>query len=158
MSKIKLINVSKSFGEKKLFVIDNLEILEGQKIGIVGKNGTGKSTFLNIIANQTQADTGKIETKGKISYINQLDNIEENRFSKISGGEKMLEIIKNKSKENPDILLADEPSTNLDIFNVQYLIKQLKEYKGILLIISHDRNDLDSICDYIIEIENGCIK
>ena len=88
MSKIKLINVSKSFGEKKLFEIDNLEILEGQKIGIVGKNGTGKSTFLNIIANKIQPDTGKIETKGKISYINQLDNIEENRFSKISGGEK----------------------------------------------------------------------
>lgn len=66
--------------------------------------------------------------------------------------------VKNKIKENPDILLADEPSTNLDIFNVQYLIKQLKEYKGILLIISHDRNVLDSICDYIIEIENGCIK
>ncbi len=158
MSKIKLINVSKSFGEKKLFEIDNLEILEGQKIGIVGKNGTGKSTFLNIIANKIQPDTGKIETKGKISYINQLDNIEENRFSKISGGEKMLEIIKNKIKENPDILLADEPSTNLDIFNVQYLIKQLKEYKGILLIISHDRSVLDNICDYIIEIENGCIK
>ena len=66
MSKIKLINVSKSFGEKKLFEIDNLEILEGQKIGIVGKNGTGKSTFLKIIANKIQPDTGKIETKGKI--------------------------------------------------------------------------------------------
>lgn len=54
-----------------------------------------------------------------------------------------------------DVLLADEPSSNLDIDSINYLIKKLNEYQGTLLLISHDRNLLDSVCTQIIEIENG---
>ena len=67
----------------------------------------------------------------------------------------MLQTINLSLQENPDILLADEPSSNLDIYNIEYVTKKLKEFKGTLLLISHDRTILDEVCNYIIEIENG---
>ena len=139
MQKIKLINIKKSFGDKEILNIENLVIQDNQKIGIIGKNGAGKSTLLNLIAQITKPDEGIIELKGKVSYIQQLDNIQENRENSKSGGEKILEIIKQKFQENSDILLADEPSSNLDINNIEYLIKKLQNYRGTILLISHDR-------------------
>ena len=67
----------------------------------------------------------------------------------------MLQTINLSLQENPDILLADEPSSNLDIYNIEYVTKKLKEFNGTLLLISHDRTILDEVCNYIIEIENG---
>lgn len=67
----------------------------------------------------------------------------------------MLEAVNKKLQEDSNILLADESSTNLDMFRIEYLVKKFKEYKGTLLIISHDRNLLDSVCNSIIEISNG---
>lgn len=154
MQKIKLINIKKSFGDKEILNIENLVIQDNQKIGIIGKNGAGKSTLLNLIAQITKPDEGIIELKGKVSYIQQLDNIQENRENSKSGGEKILEIIKQKFQENSDILLADEPSSNLDINNIEYLIKKLQNYRGTILLISHDRKFIDNVCDNIILIEN----
>lgn len=154
MEKIELINLSKNFGDKKIFSIDNLIIQSGQKIGIVGRNGVGKSTLLNIIAGNEKQDTGKVVINGKVSYIKQLDDLA-NQDIYLSGGEVMINNINKAFNENSNILLADEPSTNLDMFSIEYLIKKLREYKGIVLLISHDRNILDLVCSSIIEIENG---
>ena len=158
MCKIKLVNIIKYYGDRKILDIDNIEINENEKIGIVGKNGSGKTTLLKMIANKIDYDTGKLEVIGNVSYIKQLDNIEENKTSLLSGGEKMLDDIKekiNNNYNNSNILLADEPSTNLDIYNINYLIKRLKAYRGIILLISHDRYVLDEVCTSIIEIEDG---
>ena len=153
MERIKLSNIIKNYGDRKIFEISDLVIQDKQKIGIVGKNGIGKSTFLNIISRDIKPDSGNIKINGKISYIRQLDDFGTNR--KISGGEKMLQTINLSLQENPDILLADEPSSNLDIYNIEYVTKKFKEFNGTLLLISHDRNILDEVCNYIIEIENG---
>lgn len=153
MERIKLSNIIKKHGDRKIFEISDLVIQDKQKIGIVGKNGIGKSTFLNIISGDIKPDSGNIKINGKISYIRQLDDFGTNR--KISGGEKMLQTINLSLQENPDILLADEPSSNLDIYNIEYVTKKFKEFNGTLLLISHDRNILDEVCNYIIEIENG---
>lgn len=158
MCKIKLSNVLKYYGDRKILNIDNLEVNENEKIGIVGKNGSGKTTLLKIIAGDIDLDKGKVEVIGSISFIKQLDNIEENKVNILSGGEKILDIINEKISNDSNILLADEPSTNLDIFNIDYVIKRLQEYKGIVLLISHDRNVLDQICTSIIEIEGGEVK
>ena len=153
MERIRLSNITKNYGDRKIFEIPDLIIQDDQKIGIVGKNGVGKSTFLDIISEDIKPDSGNIKINGKISYIKQLDEIGTNR--KVSGGEKMLQTINLSLQENPDILLADEPSSNLDIYNIEYVTKKLKEFKGTLLLISHDRTILDEVCNYIIEIENG---
>lgn len=153
MERIRLSNIIKNYGDKKIFEISNLIIQDKQKIGIVGKNGIGKSTFLKLISGDVKLDSGNIKINGKMSYIKQLDDIGADR--KISGGEKMLQTINLSLQENPDILLADEPSSNLDMSNIEYVTKKLKEFNGTLLLISHDRTILDEVCNYIIEIENG---
>ena len=158
MEKIKMLNVTKYIGDRKIIDIDNLIIQENEKVGIVGKNGAGKTTLLKLIEGDIKADTGEIEVNGSITYIKQLDDIKINATTNLSGGEQMLALIKEKLKENTSIILADEPSTNMDMQNIEFLIKKLKEYAGTILLISHDRNVLDSICSAIIEIDYGRIK
>lgn len=70
----------------------------------------------------------------------------------------MLSSIKEMINKNVEILLADEPSTNMDMQNIEYLIKELNNYQGTILIISHDRNVLDRVCNSIIEIDDGKVK
>lgn len=155
---IKLKDISKYYGDKKILEFKNIEIQENEKIGIVGINGSGKTTLLNIIARKINPDRGIVEVNGSIAYIKQLDDIATNRKSKKSGGEKMLENINKALEKNINIILADEPSTNLDLSHIEYLIKKFKQYQGTLVIISHDRQILDALCDKIIEIDNGNVQ
>ena len=153
MEKIILRNVVKYYGDRKIIDIDELKIKQGEKIGIVGINGSGKSTLLNIISGKVEIDGGKVIVNGSMSYIEQLNN--EETF--LSGGEITTKKIDEKLGEHSDILLADEPSSNLDIDEIENLKRKLKEYKGTLCLISHDRNLLDSVVDSILEIENGVV-
>ena len=86
MERIRLNKKKKNYGDRKIFEIPDLISQDGQKIGIVGKNGVGKSTFLDIISEDIKPDSGNIKINGKMSYIKQLDEIGTNR--KVSGGEK----------------------------------------------------------------------
>ena len=151
MEKIILKNVIKCYGDRKIIDIEELKIYQGEKIGIVGINGSGKSTLLNIISGKVETDSGEVIVNGNISYIEQLHSEE----SFLSGGEIIKKKIDDKLSEHSDILLADEPSSNLDIDEIEKLKRKLKEYKGTLCLISHDRNLLDSVVDNILEIEEG---
>ena len=79
MERIRLSNITKNYGDRKIFEIPDLIIQDNQKIGIVGKNGAGKSTFLDIISEDIKTDSGNIKINGKMSYIKQLDEIGTNR-------------------------------------------------------------------------------
>lgn len=82
------------------------------------------------------------------------DNFKMKLFSKLSGGEKTTAILGKILLQNPDILLLDEPSNNLDLDSMEWLEKYLKEYKGMVVVVSHDRYFLDSVVTRIIEIED----
>ena len=73
MQKIIVRNLVKSFGERELFKIESLEINENEVVGIVGNNGSGKTTFLNILAGQIGYDSGIVDIKGKVTYIKQFE-------------------------------------------------------------------------------------
>lgn len=149
---ITLEHVSKCYGDREIINIDKLEIYDGEKVGIVGKNGVGKSTLLDIISGNCMADTGKVKVSGSIGYIKQFsDDI----YSSLSGGELEKKEINKVFSEKTDIILADEPSSNLDIASINYIIKRFKEFDGTILLISHDRSLIDEVCSKIIEIENG---
>lgn len=154
MEKIVLKNVIKYYGERKIIDIDELKIYSGEKVGIVGINGSGKTTFLNLVSGKLEPDSGKIIVNGKISYMEQLSK---NNNTYLSGGELTKRKIEERINNNFDIILADEPSSNLDIEEIEKLKNRLIEYKGTLCLISHDRNLLDSVVDSILEIENGKI-
>lgn len=173
MKLIKLDNIKKYYGDKLILDIDNLEIIENQRVGIVGENGAGKTTLLKIIIGEIKPDEGNLFLSNSYSYINQSEECigesTKGKFKKLlsvpdryseylSGGEKVKIKINEAFTKNSSILIADEPTSNLDAESIKKIENMIKCYKGALLLVSHDREFLDKLCNYILEIENGKVK
>lgn len=173
MSLARLNKVKKYYGDKLILDIDKLEILDGDRIGLVGVNGAGKTTLIKSLLGQIPIDEGNVSLTKSFAYISQSENSNEetlnNNFKNIfnapfeyheflSGGEKVKFKIAKALGENKHLIIADEPTANLDEHSIETLENMLKNYNGALLLVSHDRRFLDSLCNTIIEIEDGKIK
>ena len=187
---IEIHKISKKFGEKVILNNFSFDFQRGARIGIIGKNGTGKSTFLNLLTQTIAADSGKVvmgETI-KIGYYTQsginpkpgqrvIDIIKEygefiplakgrmisasqllERFlfdpkkqydyvEKLSGGELKRLYLCTVLIQNPNFLIFDEPTNDLDIITLNVLESFLLDYPGCLLVVSHDRYFMDKIVD-----------
>ncbi|WP_456439164.1 ABC-F family ATP-binding cassette domain-containing protein [Psychroserpens sp.] len=184
--------VTKAFEEK--VILDGFEYVfkQGERIGIIGKNGTGKSTFLNMLTNTMQPDSGKIIlgdtvkfgyytqggievkpgqkvidvikefgefiplTKGKQISAKQLlerflfDGKKQHDFvEKLSGGEQKRLYLCTVLIQNPNFLILDEPTNDLDIVTLNILEEFLLDFPGCLLVVSHDRYFMDKIVDHL---------
>lgn len=194
-------HISKSYDEKKLFENFSYSFVNGEKIGIVGANGVGKSTFLDIITGKLQPDTGTIEKgetiffgyyhqqgidvddkKRVIDVITEIaDNItlannsvvsaeqfleyflfprpmQYSLVEKLSGGEKRRLYLMTVLMQNPNFLILDEPTNDLDIMTLNVLEQYLLDFKGCVLIVSHDRFFMDKVVDNLFVFENNTIK
>lgn len=166
-------DVKKYYGDKLILDIKKLEILKGDRIGLVGANGAGKSTLLKILIGEEESDSGNIYLTNSFSYISQMDNLKEscsinivksifnapNEYKEyLSGGEKVKLKISNALSENKELIIADEPTSNLDNKSIETLEEMFKNHNGSLLLVSHDRNFLDALCNTIFEIEDGKIN
>lgn len=153
-----------------------------EKVGIVGRNGVGKTTFINLlIGNMDPSDPGTISgviERGeslKIGYYRQsgmqfdenqtvLETVNDthllsqflfphdmlnNRISKLSGGEKRRLYLLTILMRQPNLLIMDEPTNDLDIVTINILEEYLKEFKGTLILVSHDRHFLDRLVDHL---------
>ena len=163
-----------------------------EKVGIVGRNGAGKSTFLNILTGRLFEDdpgvlTGSIERGEslKIGYYHQsgmsfnpqdtvLDIVNDtwllnrflfphemlnNKIEKLSGGEKRRLYLLTILMQQPNLLILDEPTNDLDIVTLNILEEYLKEFSGSLIIVSHDRHFLDKLVDHLfIFCGDGVVK
>ena len=163
-----------------------------EKVGIVGRNGAGKSTFLNLLTGNTFPNdpgttTGIIERGEslKIGYYHQsgmsfnpqdtvLDIVNDtwllnrflfphemlnNKIEKLSGGEKRRLYLLTILMQQPNLLILDEPTNDLDIVTLNILEEYLKEFSGSLIIVSHDRHFLDKLVDHLfIFCGNGLVK
>ena len=163
-----------------------------EKVGIVGRNGAGKSTFLNILTGRMYEDdpgllTGVIERGEslKIGYYHQsgmsfnpqdtvLDIVNDtwllnrflfphemlnNKIEKLSGGEKRRLYLLTVLMQQPNLLILDEPTNDLDIVTLNILEEYLKEFSGSLIIVSHDRHFLDKLVDHLfIFCGDGVVK
>nr|WP_322624284.1 ABC-F family ATP-binding cassette domain-containing protein [uncultured Flavobacterium sp.] len=199
---VELHNLNKSFGEKKIVDGFNYSFKRGERIGIIGKNGTGKSTFLNLLTQTMEPDSGKV-TIGetiKIGYYTQsginpkpeqkvIDIIKEfgeyiplakgrmlsaaqllEKFlfdrkkqydfvEKLSGGELKRLYLCTVLIQNPNFLILDEPTNDLDIVTLNVLEQFLIDYPGCLLVVSHDRYFMDKIVDHMFVFQgNGEIE
>lgn len=165
--------VKKIYGDRLILDIDDLKIYLKDRIGIVGLNGAGKTTLIDILSHRVEPDEGWVKTHGKSEYISQLEdpnykNISSEMASKfgvvntwddnMSGGEKTRFKLAQALSNDSLILFADEPTSNLDIDGIQILEERLLEYDGALIIISHDRDVLDKLCNKIMEVYNGKVK
>lgn len=182
--------VSKTFGEKVLFDNVTLGINKGDKIGVIGVNGTGKSTFLKIIAGIEETDAGQI-TKGKnvtVAYLAQSpDFLEKDTVMsyvlrgkkntseaeaksiltklgiydfdedilKLSGGQKKRAALAKTLVEPAEVMILDEPTNHLDNEMVIWLEQYIKQFKGELIMVTHDRYFLDNVTNKIVELDGG---
>ncbi len=185
-------NVSKSFEDKTILKGFDYTFKKGERVGIIGKNGTGKTTFLNILTQTAQPDGGKV-IKGdtvKFGYYTQsgitikpeqkvIDVIREfgdyiplkkgrqisaqqllERFlfsrkkqydfvEKLSGGERKRLYLCTILIQNPNFLILDEPTNDLDIVTLNVLESFLMDFPGCIIVVSHDRYFMDKVVDHL---------
>ncbi|MBQ4156764.1 MAG: ABC-F type ribosomal protection protein [Clostridia bacterium] len=167
---LKAQNIDVSFGLRKILEIPLIEIYDGEKIGLVGENGAGKTTLLNVLFGNLTPDAGDVKLYSSIRMIAQMGetDLDANGFvgsefsvkeksDFLSGGERTRRRIAGALSGKAQILLADEPTVDLDEEGVTALEKKLKSYDGALILISHDRKLLDNVCTGIWELEDGHI-
>lgn len=192
MSVINIEHISKLYGDR--MVLDDLScsVDAGDKIGIIGVNGTGKSTLLRMIAGDEEPDSGTIifsrgmtvgwlpqnpdfpEKGSVLSYVcegsgedyafeseakSMLNSLELYDFRQpireLSGGQKKRAALCRVLLQNTDVLILDEPTNHLDSFMADWLEKYLARYKGVLLLVTHDRYFLDRVTTQIWEVDAG---
>lgn len=163
-------HIKKSYGDRLIVQLEELQIHDQDRIGIVGLNGAGKTTLMHLLSGLEKPDEGQVVQHGRVSVIAQLD---ENEFDQstleleskwkvrmleketMSGGERTRQKIAQAFADQATVLFADEPTSHLDLEGIEMLEKSLRKYKGAVLLISHDRELLDSVCSKILEVENG---
>ncbi len=163
-------DLRKAYGDRELFDIESLTVYDGERIGIIGQNGAGKSTLIRLLSGDETPDSGTVRRFGETAVIAQqgipeedsdgiyrsLFRAQDNRDS-LSGGEQTRNRIAAALSAHPRLLMADEPSTDLDEQGLAMLARQLETFKGALLLISHDRALLRRLCTRIWCLENGKI-
>ncbi|WP_100012348.1 Vga family ABC-F type ribosomal protection protein [Lentibacillus sediminis] len=139
--------------DRLLIDAEQLRIQAGDRIGLGGRNGSGKTTLLEVLAGVREPSEGIVSSTATCELLPQL---KETNTTK-SGGEVTQDYINQSLAKKTDILLADEPTTNLDTSHIEKLEKQLQRWQGALVIVSHDRAFLDALCTTIWEIDEGKI-
>lgn len=140
MSEIKLSKIEKSINGRPLFTIEQLMATGGDHIGIVGRNGAGKSTLAHLLTGVDKDYTGQLLVDTPVTYVAQIAPTQDR-----SGGQAMMARVRQALSERPEILILDEPSSNLDEPHQAWLVKKLRQYHGLLLLISHDRQLLNAV-------------
>ena len=199
---LELKKVYKSYGDLRILSGFDYTFKNGERIGIIGENGVGKSTFLNIITQSLKPDSGKINVGETIVYgyftqkgiqlkedkrvievlkdiaeviimsdnkkitASQLlehfmfpSNMQYTYVSKLSGGEKRRLYLLTVLMKNPNFLILDEPTNDLDLLTLNKLEEFLLDFKGCLILVSHDRYFMDKLTDHLFIFKgNGVIK
>ena len=199
---LELKKVYKSYGDLKILSGFDYTFKNGERIGIIGENGVGKSTFLNIITQKDKPDSGKINVGETIIYgyftqkgiqlkedkrvievlkdiaevivmsdskkitASQLlehfmfpSNMQYTYVSKLSGGEKRRLYLLTILMKNPNFLILDEPTNDLDLLTLNKLEEFLLDFKGCLILVSHDRYFMDKLTDHLFIFKgNGVVK
>lgn len=231
MSLIRLVDVCKRFDERLVLRAANLRLGQGDKVGLIGKNGVGKTTLLNLILGREQADTGTVDVTAGVTvgyfsqfseldgtdtveeialaefahiraiedeltelghalersadqallsrqatlleqmealdgwaYQNQIDTVltelgftEMHRglpVDRLSGGWRNRAALARIILQQPDVLLMDEPTNYLDLSGLRWLEQLFQQFRGALLVVSHDRHFLDAVVNRVVEVEN----
>ncbi|MBR5474650.1 MAG: ABC-F family ATP-binding cassette domain-containing protein, partial [Lachnospiraceae bacterium] len=189
MNIINIEHVSKIYGNKTILEDVSCGIETGDKIGIIGINGTGKTTLLHIIAGTEEVDEGQVVRQNglKIGYLPQNPEFPEGvtvrnyvadfgrydiweaenicnhlglvdhdaQVSLLSGGQKKRAALAKTLLTPADVLILDEPTNHLDDEMVTWLESFLQRYKGVLIMVTHDRYFLDQVTNKIVEISRG---
>lgn len=176
--------VSASRPDRPLFAELDLTLAAGDRVGLVGINGTGKTTLLNVLAGRTEAETGSVRwgKETTIGYLDQepvlpsgtvgdvigeewqaqalLDKLGMSGFisastETLSGGQRKRVALAMVLHQEPELLLLDEPTNHLDLDGVAWLAGLLRNWRGGLLLVTHDRWLLDAVTTRTVELDRG---
>ena len=195
MNIINIEHLTKAYTDTPLFDDVSFTLDEGEKVGLIGINGTGKTTLLRIIAGLEQGDSGKytranhltisflpqvpafdddagilesvlsehkdaedrwtLEAEAK-RMLSQLGILElQETMGRLSGGQRKRAALVRTLLSDADVLILDEPTNHLDAFMSEWLEEYLRNYRGTLLMVTHDRYFLDAVTRRIVEIDHG---
>lgn len=187
ISLLQIDRLAKSYGDRLLFSDVTFGIFQGDRIGLIAKNGTGKSTMLRIIAGIEAPDSGSVVPRAdlRVAFVDQKPDLgcgtpidacsqysaeEATRMltqlgvsdvntpvDKLSGGQQKRVAIARALLAQPELLILDEPTNHLDIAVIEWLEGRLARMNTTLLLVTHDRYFLDRVCNKIIEIDLGQI-
>lgn len=199
MNIINVENITKVYTERELFSKASFYVQENEKVGIIGINGTGKSTLLKIVAGLEEPDEGTVTRANHIviNYLSQnpdfdpdksvIDQVMEQivmtdldehlrwslesdaksllmklgisdflqKTGELSGGQRKRIALVSAVLKPCDVLILDEPTNHLDYEMVEWLENYLRSFRGAIIMITHDRYFLDSVCNRIVEIDKG---
>ncbi|MBX7152702.1 ABC-F family ATP-binding cassette domain-containing protein [bacterium] len=197
---LELKKITKSYGETVILKGFDYTFKKGERIGIVGGNGVGKTTFLNLLTQQETVDSGKInigetivfgyysqrgllvnEEKRVIDIVREIADVipladgvkvsasqflnlfqfspdmQYTSVAKLSGGEKRRLYLLTVLVKNPNFLILDEPTNDLDLLTLNILEEFLSNFEGCLIVVSHDRYFMDKLVDHLFIFEGGGI-
>lgn len=187
MNILNIEHISKIYGEKVIFEDASFGVQEGDKVGIIGINGTGKSTLLKMLAGEELPETGQIimQNNVRLAYLPQNPQFPENatilsyiqdceaewkvqsnltqlriteyekQIAVLSGGQRRKVALAKILAQDFDILLLDEPTNHLDEAMISWLEEYLKNFRGTVLMVTHDRYFMDKVTNRILEISHG---
>lgn len=171
MLAIRAVNLKMEYGHRLIFDIPELELHSGDRVGLVGRNGEGKTTLINVLAGYLEPTLGSVTALAPVAVIPQFGGdtdpsgiLEWQREfwgipeEAMSGGEKTRLLIARALGRESGALLCDEPTSNLDAEGIEKLEGELKRYEGALVIVSHDRALLDGLCTRVWELEGGKLR
>ncbi len=166
-------HLQKYYGDRLVLDVPDLKLYGQDRIGVVGANGAGKTTLLELLSGRLTPDYGSVTIHGSFAYLSQLDPPRAKRLDpemaakfsvpaqwhdQMSGGEKTrFKLAQIMGELSCHIIFADEPTSNLDIDGIELLENMLESYNGALMIVAHDRDFLDRLCNKILEVEAGRI-
>lgn len=149
-------NLIKYYGDRLILDIPEFKIYTGDRIGLIGTNGCGKTTLLDILTGKTEPDEGSVTMNTTWGYITQLDALDQEQA--LSGGEITKEKVFDAVSGSPGLLIADEPTANLDSDAIEKIENIFIRLGGSILIVSHDRSFLDKTCNKIAKLQNGKLR
>jgi macrolide transport system ATP-binding/permease protein len=162
--------IEKSYGDRIIIKADQLKVYHGDRIGIVGTNGGGKTTLLKMFANQLNPDAGTVNLFCPFAYIPQLEVLESSEVApkgkqqwgipkisshSLSGGEETRTKIAKALSSDATLIFADEPTSHLDVQGIEKFEKEMQAFQGGVVVISHDQQLLNQVCTSIWEVDNG---
>lgn len=151
---LRISNLSFSYQNQPLLQNLNLTLSNSGIVAIIGDNGTGKTTLLRLIAGELRPDEGSVRASGAIGFLKQTQEDLQDK----SGGERTQIRLAELFRRNPEILLLDEPTNNLDRESKAWLLRSLRNYHGLVLVVSHDRGFLKNMAKQIIYLHNGKVE